>query len=356
MEPRFAAMSEVPADAVSDFLQSMGIAPALVRWKYFDARFNRGQGERGVVLLRGDQIVGFAGNSRFAYHDDGVRRYAHWVYDWLKNDAAGKGQGRRLFDESTRRCGLVLVPGGSHIAQHIFETLSTWVVRESYVTLTRPLRLDFVIGHLRTRLPTRVNQRVPEAVVDRLGRLPLPWRPRFMSRGLAADIVVGPGVSPGIEPLLEQPPSSSMRPIYDLEYIDWALGRCPTIESATTYVRRAPDKARAAVVHWRSTERADTGPDRSWRMALFAESGAARELGAAIDHTLELALDRRVHAVSTIAAKEDKSLLKLLRTRGFFPNRTLRPLWYFRRAGDTTKMVELHGASYLDTDLAYRFS
>ena len=354
MEPRFASMSEVPAAAVRDFLQSMGIGRALVEWKYFDGRFNRGQGERGVVLLRGDQVVGFAGNSRFAYHRDGRRQHAHWVYDWVKSDAAGKGQGRRLFDESTRRCGLALVPGGSSIAQHIFETLSTWVVRESYVTLTRPLRLSYAIRRLRTRVPARVANRIPEAAVHQLGRVPLYWRPRFISRGLAADIAVEPGVSPVIEPLLEQPPSSHMRPRYDLAYVDWALGRCPAIASATTFIRRTANEARAAVVHWRATDSKES--DRTWRMALFSEPGAERELSAAVDHTLALALQQGAHAVSAIAAKEDRAVIDLLRARGFFASRTLRPLWYFRREGDTTDMVQLDGASYLDTDLAYRFS
>src|SRR5581483_5130579 len=60
------------------------------------------------------------------------------------------------------------------------------------------------------------------------------------------------GVSPAIGSLLEELGKSSCLPIYELDYLQWQLERCPVVRCNTCYF--SPKGAcEAAVVYWQST-------------------------------------------------------------------------------------------------------
>jgi hypothetical protein len=334
----FAPLSAVPPEAAKRYLVSHETPQEIVDWKYFDERFNCGR-ERGYAWFVDGKVLGFIGLIPFDLDRGGATEPAAWTCDWSVADPKSSGaMGLLLLKYAYRSFGgPVFNLGGNQYSRRVFSRIAAHTFADAGVTLYAPLRGGAILRALRRRIP-----QIPASGLGALNRVPL-WRNR---RRPALAARFDPGVSRAIAPLLVA--GGGWRPRYDFEYVDWQIGRCPALLSATCY---APaDSPQAAAALWRT--RQDPG---LWRAAIWAHPDAREAADSVAAAALEHAYENQGEVLSILVSRLDRELAGILRRRGFFTRRPRRPLDAILNAKGNEPFEELHGLSFLDTDLAHRF-
>ena len=136
---------------------------------------------------------------------------------------------------------------------------------------------------------------------------------------------------------------------YDLDYIQWQIGRCPMTVSFTCTVP-AHEPPRAAILFWRHV-----ASKEFWRLALFPQRGALDELAVALDHAIHYIYQQGGAIVSVLLSRLQSDIVQMLRAKGFIAAKRRLPLYLISR-DPKPQEGELGALSFLDTDLAYRFS
>jgi hypothetical protein len=186
------AMSEADPAAVKRYLLARQIPPEIVDWKYFDPSFNRHQ-ERGVVLVRENQVAGFLGLIPFRLKKDQVRADCAWSCDWSVNPGQG-GMGLMLVKRARELYDGIFNLGGNENTRRLFPRLADRTVPNAGVSFVLPLRLGSIFARLpKGRLRDLLNQQ------QTLQQIPLRW-----VRGLnKTAITIDSGLSPHVSSLVD---------------------------------------------------------------------------------------------------------------------------------------------------------
>ena len=272
----------------------------------------------------------------------GQTREVDWSCDWMLADpSASPGIGILLLKRAMAASKGVIGLGGNETTRKLIPRIATRTVPDAALTLHLLLRSGALLEKLERRL-ARVPLRAPEF----LRRLPLRWVPRSARE---TGVRTETGVAPTIAPLLDVDCSLGWHPQYDFDYVDWQVGRCPTLISATSY---APGSAapHAVAVYWRP--RAST---TFWRMAVWWNEEHPGRFDAVVREAISQVYERGGAALSVIVSRFDGPLISRLKAAGFVAWGNPRAVYLCAGARSTEPLPELSGLSYLDTDLAYRF-
>ena len=324
-------LADAPDDRVKAYLRSRGLSPAVIEWKYFDDAFNRKR-NRGYVWLHDDMVEGFLGLIPFRL--SAMVPECSWTCDWSVQESESRpGIGIRLLHTALSSSPRLFALGGNAHTRRLLPRLAAHTAPDAALTFRLSLRLGAILQPLRRRLPF-----LPTV----LDHVPI-RRPRAVPRPVRTD----PGVSPALVPLLgadtAHPPRS---PAYDFEYIDWQIGRCPLLSSATAYVLDH-SSVRAAALYW-----AATSQPRHWRLALW-DLADVDALGAALTAVLEAIRRASGTTVTILAPAWDAPRIAFLIRHGFAQTAEGRHLYVL--ADDDPPPSASMDLSYLDTDLAHRF-
>src|ERR1700690_1737066 len=113
---------ELSPELVKNYLTRQGVPAAIVDWKYYDAKFNRGR-PRGSVWLRDGRVLGFLGLIPFRFTNDGGDEAA-WCCDWSIDSAqSGAGAGIMLVKHAQGLYRCLFGLEGSEITKRIFPRL-----------------------------------------------------------------------------------------------------------------------------------------------------------------------------------------------------------------------------------------
>lgn len=331
-------LDELPAGPVQDYLRSYGIAPEIIDWKYYDAQFNRAR-PRGCVWVRDEKVLGFLGLIPFRFRNQSWQDAA-WCCDWsIDPSQSGAGAGIMLVKHAQSLYPCLFGIEGSEITRRLFPRLATSTFPAAGVRMQLNLRLGVYTQKIANHFPALSMGGWPG-----ISQIPL----RFLKKSAAEKhLRVDCGVSPAIPHLLDNLGADPWRPAYDLQYVDWQIGRCPALISNTCYF---PDAAlpEAAIVCWRPRMK------NAWRIAVLALDQAWDQVPALLSTVIRHIYNNRGTSISMVARAADKRLTEILTDAGFSTRPEEMPLYVVtpRRA---ESVPELSHLSYLDCDLAYRF-
>ena len=153
-------------------------------------------------------------------------------------------------------------------------------------------------------------------------------------------------MSPVLHSLLAVSCGSEWHPEYDFEFVEWQIGRCPSLVPATCYIPEAPH---AALLYWRSDS------TNSWRIAVWALDTAWNEVQVLLLKAIRQISVQRGMLISAIVSRLDSPLIKILAETGFRMRSERIPLYTIIANGQDVKVSELNNMNYLDCDFAYRF-
>jgi hypothetical protein len=330
--------SAVPPHLLREHLLNYGLPAEIIEWKYFDRCQKEGR-EGASVWVKDGTVKGMIGMIPFALGRGSETIECAWTCDWFVADAAKHpGIGVLLLKAALEKAGLLLTLGGNEATGRLVPRMAKHVVRDAAVELSVSLRLGG------TRTFRRLESRLPASLMRPFAQIQAGRR--TVASGRAA-VESEAGVSPALMRALASATGDGdgWVPTYDFEHLQWMLGRCPAVESASVYsTGTAPP---AAAVVWRPTA------GRRWRMALWQAPGAEVQAAAVIDESVRLIDQQGGHAVSTIAARTDVAALALLSAANFQEGELSLPL-YVLSAGETP-VHDVARLSHLDSDLAYRF-
>ena len=121
------------------------VIPAeIVRWKYFDSRFNRGR-ERGYAWVKDGKIGGFLGLIPFQVVINGRIADAAWTCDWSVQDQSARGVGILLMRQAQNKYEFLTQLGGNEATQRIMSRLSSMTVNDAGIVFHLPLRMGSVL-------------------------------------------------------------------------------------------------------------------------------------------------------------------------------------------------------------------
>lgn len=330
-------MSHADPAAVKKYLVSRQILPEIVDWKYFDPSFNRRR-ERGVVLVRGDQVAGFLGLIPFHLEKNRVRADCAWSCDWSV-DAGQGGMGLMLVKRARELYDGIFNLGGNENTRRLFPRLADQTVSDAGVSFVLPLRLGSIFARLpKGRLRDLLNRQ------GVLRQIPLRW-----VRGLnKAAITIEPGVSSRVTPLFGAAPREDWRPLYDSEFCDWQFDRCPAIACWSCWASSESPLQTAALV-WRSRL-----SSRFWRFVVCGETHDLETVRKLIGAIVSFVYSQGCVALFAIASRKESDLATLLRRQGFLRYGNL-PFYAMKGRCAELPTDEFSRLSFLDADLAYRF-
>jgi hypothetical protein len=330
--------SIAPAELI-EYLGREGNSAEIVRWKYFDTRFNRNR-ERGYAWVKDGKVGGFIGLVPFQVATGGRVADAAWTCDWSVQDASGKGTGILLIRQAQQSYEFLTQLGGNEATQRIVPRLAAITVNDAGIMFYLPLRVGALLRVARHRL-----RRLPLDSLDAVNRVPLRLPRR---QALSNSWVVEPGVSPLLGAMLEPQRHGDIYSRYDFNYLQWQIADCPVLSSETCYIRAESTPSAAALV-WHLKESGDF-----WRMALWLRGDAGKEAEALLSRVIRHVYDRNGFLLSIVVSRLEADLIDLLRSKGFraAPNR--RPL-HIISSNKAEAVPELWPLSFLDTDAAYRF-
>ena len=333
MRISFEPISSIPAPLLIQHLLEYGLPAEIIEWKYFDKGF-RPEGERGFVWLKEGRVRGIVGLIPYNLGCTTELRGGAWSCDWFVS--GNPGVGPLLLQYAAAQCGILTTTGGNEATKRMVPRIAARTVTHASTQWVRPLR----VGGLRNF--RRAANRLPGwswGWLEGVGIKGVPYRAAASARSEA-------GVSRhALEPVLARRPDEGWAPHYDLDYVDWQLGRCPAVEALT--VSSLDPEAATGAVTWRARS------GKEWRLVLWAHAdrGAAR---AVLAEALRQADVAGGHLMSAIVAETDVRLQTLLAEAGFAPTDLVFPLYVL--AGPTASPVDgLSQLGYLDSDLAYRF-
>jgi hypothetical protein len=333
-------LSALDPDSLVEYLGREDHAAEAVRWKYFDARFNRGR-ERGYAWVKDGKMGGFLGLVPFqVVARDRVIESA-WTCDWSVQDPMARGIGILLMRQAQENYEYLTQLGGNEATQRIMSRLSTMMANEAGMVFHLPLRVGAILRVARRKLP-----KLPVDALSFVNRLPLRW-PR--NAGSPGSVVFEPGVSKILGSFLEPAQHGEIYARYDYEYLQWQVGDCPFLFSETCYIqdRSSP---RAAALIWREK----TSPD-FWRFALWLREGGEREREILLTRVIRRVYEYKGFLLSFVVSRLDQGLIDLLRSKKFLAAPRRRPLHIIASKKTGEPIPELWPLSYLDTDYAYRF-
>jgi hypothetical protein len=337
MSTEIRAMSAVEPELVKEYLTGLGEPRAVVEWKYFDERFNQGR-ERGFVWISDGRVRGFIGLIPFrmahGHHDLSVA----WSCDWSLDRRVHPGLAAvMLVRESLRPYDFILSCGGNEKTRRIFSQFATTTSPGAGVTLHAPIRAGCLLQLLQGTLSTPVLDKL-----QRLSQVPL----RNIGRNTSKlQVTTEPGVSSVLAPLLDRRNMVEDCPLYDFEYVDWQIGRCPTLTSYTMYVKGV----RAAVVLWCSTASRDF-----WRMAIIEADPSREELDSLLTSALSFVYSQGGVSLSLGASRHETNFIRNMRKHAFFVSPRRRPLYILNGNRARYTIPEPRQLNLLDTDWAYR--
>jgi hypothetical protein len=339
--PSIVPLSEVPRPLVEAYLRARTSyfrdrAPAAVAWKYYDVAFNRGR-DRGFVWLRDDRVRGFIGLIPAAMARGAEVVPLAWTCDWGLDDPAGTpGMGVHLLRRAVAAGPHTATLGGNKHTTTLVPRMAACTFDDAGISYWRPLTSAAVLRLLGTRLAP-----LGRAADTPLGRVPIP-RPR---RRAAARVRLDAGIAPELDALFTaaRPPAWTAR--YDVDYLRWALERCPGIVCATLLVAGTAAPVAGAVA-WYAAD----APIRTVRFACWSEPGARDATEAVVAATAGWARRVGAEGVATIAGRWDVEQRDALERVGLRRRASTRPLYVFAPHLDA-----LGGLNYLATDLAQRF-
>jgi hypothetical protein len=333
-------MCAVDPELVKEYLTGLGESRAVVEWKYFDQRFNNGR-ERGYVWISDGRIRGFIGLTPFQISHDHQHLSVAWSCDWSVERRAQPGlTGVLLVRESLRPYDFILSSGGNEKTRRIFSRIALSTSLGAGVTLHAPMRVGCFLQLLEGTLGSQVLNKL-----QRLSNVPLRKIEREVPKW---EVITEPGVSPVLLPLLERRNAVEGSPLYDFEYLQWQIGRCPTLASWTMYINGVRG-LRAALLLWCSAASRDY-----WRMAVLDTQSNRDELESLVTAALFYVYSQGGMALSVGASRHEMHFIRFMRTHGFIVSPRRRPLYIL--SGNRTRYTipEPRQLSFLDTDWAYR--
>lgn len=352
-------LAAVPRDDVQRYLADRGCPPEISSWKYYDERFNRGRA-RGVAYVPDGTVRGFIGLIPLRVRHGARLVDAAWSCDWsVDNPARAPGVGVLLLRAAAEAAGHLFGLNGNETTRALLPRIAKRTVPDAGVVFSMPLRAAHYARRAAARYPKL------EGAVD-VGRSLLGWLPTpaaLSAGGAAADarVTVERGVSASVlAPLLESAAAAAddgdnggtLRPAYDVEYVDWVCGRCPAVEAWTCHLMSDRGSAAAAAVVWRLR-----AVPREWRLALWSAAAPAPDAvapaRAVVRRCVRLAGAHGGELLSTVVAAAEPALDRLLRETGFRRSRNPIPFYDTPAAGTPALDGAVRGLSFLDTDMAY---
>ncbi len=332
-------LEDIHSERLEDYFRAQNVSLEIIHWKYFDRSFNA-SGRRGYVWENNNRVVGLIGLIPFILQHDGQRIDSTWGCDWFvtdyqKNPLIGVSLLRRAINSTD--CFLA-VGGTPHSRKPIRQT-AQHVADDGAITLELPLRLGALTKRLEARIP--IMQRLSRGAID---DFPIRWVRR---PGATSGVQWQKGVADALGPLLESRSPAGWSPSYDLEYVDWQIGRCPALESWTCFFQdgRGP---LAAVLLWRLK-----GSRRSWRLAFWVVPGSEEVLEHVLDNAISRVYGEGAVSVFAMVSSSDHDYLKLMKSRGFI-ERGRDPVFVCSPRGKPVEFADVTDLNYLATDLAYR--
>jgi hypothetical protein len=336
----FQPLSSIPPDALIEYLGREGNSSEIVRWKYFDARFNRNL-ERGYAWVKDGKVGGFLGLIPFQVALNGRVADAAWTCDWSVQDQSGRGTGILLMRQAQERYEFLTQLGGNEATQRIISRLAAKTVSDAGLMLYVPLRLGAVLRVARRRL-----RDLPVDAVALLNQVPIRLPP---SPAGSPAVLVEPGVSEVLSSVLEPDRHGELYSRYDFNYVRWQIADCPTLASETCYIQGS-SAPRAAALLWRHR----TAPG-FWSMSFWSREGAEREAEALLSYVIRRVYEHKGFLLSLVVSHLETPWIDLLQSKGFRAAPTLRPLHIIASRKTSEPVPELWPLSFLDTDFAYRF-
>ncbi len=318
---------------------SQGQLPGIVDWKYFDPTFGAGC-ERGYVYVQDGKIVGFLGLIPFRTNHMSTARAA-WSCDWFRDETTPGATAIMLIKETLRSYDFIYSLGGGEKTQAILPRLARTTVRDAGLVLHKPLRLGGIAKYAARQLGLPPSKHLSLLNV-------IPTTSIMLSRG-NSRAKIQTALNGDLAQLLDANEQQESFSDYDLNYIQWQMDHCPMIVSFSCIVP-AYERLRAAVLFWRHVESSEI-----WRLALFPQRGSLDELEVALDHAIHYIYKQGGAVISVLLSRLQTDTIQLLRAKGFIAAKRRLPLYLISR-DPKPQEGELGALSFLDTDLAYRFS
>lgn len=329
-QPEIVPLSSLQPQLLIDYLGRRGFAEAVIRWKYFDADYNRGR-ERGICAVSNGEIIGFIGLIPVTLKRGAKVRHDNWLCDWsVRDPARDKGVGGAVAAGALEVDGRMIAYGGTEAAKKRWALKSNGYDLDAGQVFRKHLRLgSYLAGFQRRGL-------LPNNRLTRLaGKVPL----QLGGNG-RQGVAVRKGVDPAIVPLF-QPGGAHWRPVYDLTDLRWNLESCPDVEAWTF---TSPD-AQAAVLAWSSAASADV-----WKLVTVGDAQASRPcMDAAIEHARREGGETMLMELSSV----DTDAIATIRQAGFRRAPTTHPIYFLDKAGPVPDT--LAGISFLAADEGHRF-
>ncbi len=330
-------MSEADPAAVKKYLLARHILPEIVDWKYFDPSFNRHQ-ERGVVLVRENQVAGFLGLIPFRLEKGQVHADCAWSCDWSVGPGQG-GMGLMLVKRARELYDGIFNLGGNENTRRLFPRLADRTVPNAGVSFVLPLRLGSIFARLpKGRLRDLLNQQ------QTLQQIPLRW-----VRGLnKTATTIDSGLSPRVSSLVDAARQGDWRALYDSEFLQWQFGQCPAIACWSCWIS-SESPLRTAALIWRSQS-----STKFWRFVICGETHDLEKMKRLIGAIVSFVYSQGCVALFAIASHKESDSVTLLRRQGFLRYGNL-PFYAMRGRCAELPADEFSALSFLDADLAYRF-
>jgi hypothetical protein len=338
MASSIAPLNELSETLLLDFLQRTGMSREVAQWRYFDSIFNRGR-NRGFAWVPRDRVEGMIGLVPFRVAGAGPAWEANWSCDWmLAAPSVNPGMGILLLKQAIEESNVLFALGGNDNTRRLLPRIAKMTIPGAGVSLHLPLRLGALLERLHRRGAMR-HLPLPRAAY----MIPLRWIPRG-----ARLVKTESGLARPAARLIEASAGEQWAPAYDVNYVDWQIGRSPVLVSATSL---SPDRGppRAAALYWRRSS-----SSKLWRLALWSAADSSDHLTAVLREAISQIYDGGGMAISMIVSRLEVERLSLLKGAGFVA-KGRRDLYGCTSREGARSPVELSGLSYLDTDLAYRF-
>jgi hypothetical protein len=338
MPASFQPLSALDPELLVEYLGREDFPADIVRWKYFNARFNRGR-ERGYAWVKDEKIGGFLGLIPFQVFINGRFADAVWTCDWSVQDQSAKGVGILLLRQAQNRYEFLTQLGGNEATQKIVSRLSSKTVNDAGIVFHLPLRIGSALRVVRRKQPN-----LPVDAIEIVNRIPIRWPRRLPSGAVHFE----PGVSEKLGAFLEPERRGDFYARYDFEYLRWQITDSPHLVAETCF-HADGSEPRAAALIWREKR-----PD-FWRLAVWSRTGAEKELEVVLSNVIRRVFENGGYILSLVASRMDQSVIDLVKGKGFIAAPRRRPLHIISSKRDGEVVPEMWPLSYLDTDYAYRF-